>query len=273
MAETIDMIDQWPPTDGRWSKTNIDHHNMIRSLAITVRQLRNDLENMKLDNGRLKDEIIQLKRERDERVKTWATVANAAGPENTTNKTSELRLIAKMHDDMKERNRIDRNVIVSGLPEDADASVDSRSIDDLVSTLNIDSSKIKRKIRLRKKGVEPQPNRPSLVLIEFDESKLAENAVSNAKKLAETENFKRVYVRRDRTEVERTADSMAREECLKRNRALPHVVEGLPHLRYGIDKSNNKYYWGVRHGRPVKIKRNEGAGDGNDGQRNVDGAN
>lgn len=144
--ETIDMLDQWPPSDGRWTKTSQNHHNIIRNLANTVRQLRNDFDNMKFENNCLKSELEELKKERDRAknasVGDWATIPDAVLTDKTNTKKTELRLIAKMHEDMKERNKIEKILIVSGLPEDADQAIDVKSVEDLVTTLDIDASRI-----------------------------------------------------------------------------------------------------------------------------------
>lgn len=262
MVETVDMIDNWPQVDGRWNKPTQDLYGMMHSLAITVSQLRNDLNNMRIENARLKKELEDFKfdngRVNNNPDGAWGAIPEAVRTDKSISKKSELRLIAKLHNDMNERNKIDKNLIVSGLIEKNDQASDSHSIDELVEALAIDKNRIKRKFRLRKKGSEPQPDRPSLVLIEFDNSQTAEMAITNAKKLADLEKFKKVYVRRDKTAVEREAEAMMREECSRKNKALPLTVDGQPNLHYDIDpKSNKQFHWGVRRGRLVKIFQND----------------
>lgn len=71
---------------------------------------------------------------------------------------------------------------------------DGRLVDKLVAALNIDPKTVSRKARLRKKGEMANPDRPSQLLIEFADSKIAATAIANSKKLASSVDFRRVFI-------------------------------------------------------------------------------
>lgn len=170
-------------------------------------------------------------------------------------------MLAVVKTELRKEDRLLHNVIVSGLAEPegeyAKAEEDSK-VQNLLKELEIEATTVKRKKRLRKPGRNPDPLKPSLLLIEFNEQATVEKAVANAKKLAKTDEFRRVYVNRDRTEADRIAEANLRKERNEKNKSLPYVLDESSGLRHDLDeKTNKKYYWGIRGGELAKVFINE----------------
>ena len=175
------------------------------------------------------------------------------------NSDAQVLILTKLQVELEQRAKIDRNIIISGLAEkmgvelEAAVAAESDLVERHVRTLGIEPSKKKKKARLRKKNVAPDPSRPSQLLVEFEDCQTATTVITNCKKLASVTEFKKVYLNKDRTEVERRREACLREERNRLDAALLHEENG---LRFGLDESNNKrFYWGIRDSNIVKIFR------------------
>ena len=164
----------------------------------------------------------------------------------------------QVNDEIEQRARIEKNVIVSGLKEmcgvdeESARATDAQLVEKLVGVLGIDPKTVSRRARLRKRGVMPDPARPSQLLIEFVDSKSAAAAIVNSKKLASVPDFKRVYINKDLTEAARRRLAWLRADCKTRNQALPREENG---LRYDVDDENRRWFWGIRDMDVKKIYR------------------
>lgn len=217
--------------------------------SLPIHQLHRTIESL----GRKVDEIVvEREREKIDSI-SFASIAKK-------NTEAEIVLLGKVHAEFEQRNKLDSNIVICGLAEQRDDGAEDGMKDDglvtkLLRTLGVDSKKMKRKARLRKKGAIADPKRPSQLLIEFVDSESATAAISNAKKLANTPEFKNVYVRKDMTETERRFEAGLRTERNKRNAALPHESNG---LKYGLDESTQRrYYWCIRNMKLVKMEHRD----------------
>lgn len=171
---------------------------------------------------------------------------------------NELVLMTKMHSEIKKKENATRNLIVVGLPEvvtsNEEGVVEESNVDQLLRVLDINSTQVKRKFRLRKRGSTPNPNQPCPLLFELDNTQLVDKAITNSKKLRSINEFKKVYVNRDLTESERKFEAELRKRRNDENKKLPHVDEH--GRRYGINETTNqRYFWRVdRQGRLAQVE-------------------
>lgn len=232
------------------------------------------LEELKRSNADKSNEIVALTRrvegleaelkavkEREQAPSTSVVGSGTLSYASITSKNTdaEVLILSKVQAEINQRSRIEKNVVVSGLNELCDVddecarAEDGKLVEKLLKTLDIDSSKVKRRARLRKKDARPDPSKPAQLLIEFVDVQSASLAVANAKKLAKSSEFAKVYINKDRTEDERRVEASLRAERKKRNDELPHDRNG---LRFGRE-NDRCYYWGIRNLKLVKVFRND----------------
>ncbi|RNA14564.1 RNA-directed DNA polymerase from mobile element jockey [Brachionus plicatilis] len=263
MLDPIPLLESWPGLGpGNHSKSAEKHNYMIWSLATTVKELIKRIDDQ--------DRVIQEQKQLIETLTSNQTKQNEISAFSYSNlvasfgKKSEtdLVLLAKVHSELKEKSRIERNIIISGLDEcvgssDAEKELNEKAIvDEVLVELKISNDKVKRRTRLRKRGVENNdPSKPSLLLVEFTDSISKTMALANSPQLKRNTKFKNIYVNSDKTMAERAAEAQLRQKRNEMNRDLP-FTEGI--LRYGVNEKNNKrFYWGIRDGRLVQLEPRE----------------
>lgn len=100
---------------------------------------------------------------------------------------TDVVLLAKVHSELREKSRIERNIVISGLPESTGKDEDeiekneTAVVEQLLEDLKISKEKVKRRARLRKRGAAVEASsKPSLLLIEFVDSCSQTTALTNA---------------------------------------------------------------------------------------------
>ena len=224
--------------------------NAIRSFEEKiVKPLESKLSEIEAKLATKENEIKQ----RNELIKSLqAATAQSTPPINVWFKETkaEVHFLAKMRQEATERERIKKNVIISGLPETGGTESEKESndlakVDSLLNVLGLSRSTVSRQVRLKVHN----PN-AKLVLVEFNDVSLKEAALSRAGKLRNEPAFNRIFLNRDMTKAERVAEKELRDEPNKLNKALPDKdSEGRP-----CGKFNGKpFHWGVRSGELRRI--------------------
>ena len=178
---------------------------------------------------------------------------------NVKKTETEIVLLAKVRTELKEQARIERNIVISGLPESTgedNTEIEQNEkllVEELINELKIAPSKVKRHIRLKKRGASTENPKPNLLLIEFEDNNSQTTALSNASLLKNKYKFRTVYVNPDKTQAERAAEAKLRKTRNELNQALPNLSENGIH-RYGFRENNKKFYWGIRSGRLVQLE-------------------
>jgi hypothetical protein len=165
----------------------------------------------------------------------------------TKQSETEVVLLAKVKSELQSQSKIEKNVIVSGLPAGS-TEEDESQVNELLAVLGIEKEKVKRKTRLRKSAAVSlkRPTEPALLLIEFDDISTKSIAIENAKSFRKHHKFHGVYLNSDKTAAEREIDGKLRQERNKRNAKLPNVmtIRGKDR-RYGVESDGKKYFWGI----------------------------
>lgn len=151
-------------------------------------QLESSLNNLDKSPANLRDQINEILFEKENTNVGVLSYANIA----VKNTISEA-VVAKVSVQLDQLAKIERNVVVIGLLESENVNDERAQVVNLLRVLQIDASKVERKVRFLKKGVKPDPNkRPTQLLIEFKDAQTASLAVANGKQLARSKEFEKV---------------------------------------------------------------------------------
>jgi hypothetical protein len=176
---------------------------------------------------------------------------NAAARKPTA---AELQLLASARRERIEEERIKRNIIVSGIREsgandDEKKLNDDAVVNDIVSTLGIDSACVVNHNRIRTNRSNAS-ERPDLIRIEFASDNDRTKALSRSVNLKSLDRFKSVYLNRDMTRLERMNEKNCRDQRNELNSKLTEKDSaGRPRGKLG----DRLFYWGVRSGQLRRI--------------------
>jgi hypothetical protein len=230
---------------------------MIKALAILVKDLKAELDEQKKIVEEQKKEIEKLTREKTTPALTYASLV-ASSPKKSE---SDIVLLAKVHNELKEKKRIERNIVISGLPESTGKDEneikekENEIVEEILTELNVSLESALRHTRLRRRGARPEENaQPSLLLIELRSIDAQNVALANTRTLRDNPRFNKIYINPDKTFTERMSEAHLRNKRNELDSALPNVSNnGL--IRYGIENENNKrFYYGIRVGHIVPLE-------------------
>ena len=210
------MLTRFPGLRGKQSITSKKHHSWLKEIAIETASLHEDLKKqskkiktLEKSNEELNSKLVQLESSLNNLDKSPANLRDQINEilfekENTNvgvlsyaniavkNTISEA-VVAKVSVQLDQRAKIERNVVVIGLLESENVNDERAQVVNLLRVLQIDASKVERKVRFLKKGDKPDPNkRPTQLLIEFKDAQTASLAVANGKQLARSKEFEKV---------------------------------------------------------------------------------
>ena len=178
----------------------------------------------------------------------------------TSQKTTkdQQRFLSLVGRDNKIKSRIENNILITGIKENKmNPDADNEIVEKVLSALEIDSSNVKNKKRIKRKNPNDGKGVPlkpfELIIVEFKKNSTQSKALLNSKNLKENDELKHIYINRDKTEVERLFDRDQRLERNRRNDLLTHQVVGNPRLRYSIRQDKSIFYWRIRNLELYKI--------------------
>jgi len=265
------LLPNWQVPPGNTSQTTIKHHECLKDIIEVLVFLKNE--------GARKDETIKMLENRctalEAQVQQLANKTQTGpsggfsyseavmGKKHVVNE-SEVVLLATVAREAKQRESIERNIIISGLPESAEADETKRNhderkvVEELLAVLKVEKEKIKRVKRIRNNGnVERTANaalaKPNIVLVELDSSATQSIAISNTRKLRNDDRFKHVFVNKDRTHSERVFEKKLREKRNALNNELEHTEEVHGRQRKFGTENGRRYFWDIRNGAVVRV--------------------
>lgn len=292
MSNPIELVDSWPSLgSGNHSDGTKRHHDWIKSLSISFKLLQakftvleiqikdqeskiekheNKIEEQKIEINEQKLLIDELKSssqpERNSSVSKATFSSILQGNKKKTE--AEMVMFTQVSNEFKERDRIEKNIIIYGVTESTSENLveriaeDQNKVEKILEKLGVDKIKSKRVARLKPLN-RPQQNenqtstntieRPSLLMVEMVDIESKQLVLSKSRELFNNEEFKNVFVSQDRTVTERTLDKKLRDERKERNSKLPNVetINGIS-LRYKIE-NGKRWYWGIRGDRLVFV--------------------
>jgi hypothetical protein len=220
MSNPIDLIDDWPSIgSGKHSELTKRHDDWIKQLAIELKKLQSELAATRLENRQLKESLIELRNAKENPTKSPSFTEIIS--KESSNSSTMRTIVRNVRNELKSETRIEKNIVVSGIPEVNGDEGDEVAIKELLTALSFDTTRsvIKSK-RLRKKNpVEAvQSPSPPRILIEFADRETQELALKNARNLRSLAKFDKVYINRDKTDAVRKEEAKLRRERNKRNK-------------------------------------------------------
>lgn len=202
---------------------------------------KKEIEQIKKEGGgrEATQENLQLRKEMDSIRKE---IANK-GKEEVRKEMGKDKKIVEIESKVEdiERERRKRNIVFYNMQESEESEAERRYREDeekcgkiFVEELGIQDLKIDKLIRLGKR-IEGK-NRPLLVKLGTEEEK--RSILQRASKLRHSTNFRRVYISRDMTEVERAREKKLREELMakRRNEEAQFIIRRGKIIKVGTDR-------------------------------------
>ena len=167
----------------------------MKEISDKVTELQNQMVVMKMDRDTLMARIETLE------GKAENAREGLKGVEEGMIKTKE-EIKEEMRNDIREKEERSKNIVVYGV-EESEASEgeqrkedDKKQVEEMTRSIKVELGEFEVKFRAGKKKDDGKP-RPMVVRIEEEE--MRERILSNARKLAKTEKWRRVFVAPDMT--------------------------------------------------------------------------
>ncbi|RMZ97673.1 hypothetical protein BpHYR1_002801 [Brachionus plicatilis] len=269
-----DLIQHWPtcpPAATLMAKTQHTWLQQLSSAMTTmqtrIRILEDENKSQAIELVSLRTEVNELNKKTTETVTTTANVTFASMIQNNGKKSeADMVSFTKMAQEFKERERIENNVIISGLEESTNdneeekSEEDQRKVEAILETLGVNKTKCKRiarmKARRRVETVSEEQataTRPALIIVELKDKESKQVVLTKSRDLGRTTQFKHIYINQDRTLSERALERHLRETKKQRNSQLPEeITENGVTLRYKIE-NGKRWFWGIRNGNVVWV--------------------
>lgn len=277
MSNPIDLVDKWPSLgSGNHSDGTKRHHDWIKSLSVSFKLLQAKFNILEIKNKDQESKIEEQNNKINEQQQQINELKSLSQTERTSpapratfssilqgNKKTEAEMVmfTQVSHEFKEREKIEKNIIIYGVAESTCENADERNADDqdkvekILETLGVDKSKSKRVARLKSRNKQQQtenqtsaitPERPTMLIVEMTDIESKQMVLAKSRELFNNEEYKNVYVSQDRTATERTLDKKLRDERKERNSKLPHEekIHGIS-LRYKLE-NGKRWYWGIR---------------------------
>jgi hypothetical protein len=245
----LDFLKQenWPKLgSGSHSQTTKDIHNWCSQLSSVFLELYERVRNLETEKAS-NDSIIQnLKTEINNAANSsksiceWTQIVK----QGRQNKKPTEQLVATnvAINELDERKRRAKNVIIYGVTESTNETIEMKQKDDESKIneifISIDQENVKPKFfrRLRSKT----SGKPGPILVELAEDNLRNKILASAKKLRSNEEQKSIYISPDLTEAQRLQDFNLRAERNKMNAQR---------------KPDDPFWFGIRGNQIVKFKK------------------
>lgn len=227
----------------------VQHEDMKQMLSI-IEGLQTQINELKLAKAlpstdtnsinEMKKDIASLKSVNDKPIDYKSLFdSEKKSPDNQL-------FISSMNKEIKEKSRIENNIVISGIKAD-DTNSDQNKVTEILNILDIEYKTVKKFRRIYRKKQTTKSGEAlkefELVVVEFNDISNKIKAIDNSKKLKGIKD--NVYINADKTEAEREYEMSLRHERNKRNIALPHQSVSNPRHRYGIRKDKSLYYWAI----------------------------
>lgn len=237
-------------------------NNWLKELTKEFALMKEKVLTLEKQNAELREELTKLKNSESTVKSNGGNVAPLSFSNmvkrNQRETETELVLLNKAAKEINERNKIEKNVIISGLESINDGTDEEKSkkekdaVEKIVEYLGTSLTKVEKITKVSKSSVYNE-NKKLIYQIELKDIETKKAMLSNAKKLSTSENFKNIYLNSDKTAAERALDRELRKERKKRNEKLPEEkIENGKKLRYKIE-NGKRWYWGIRNERLVLV--------------------
>jgi len=240
------LIANWVTPPERTADVTKRHDEHIKDLIELCVYLKSENDRKEKRIASLESRLNGiLEHEKQKPVASFSDVVKRKGQITT----DEAFLLAGVAREQNDKERRLGNVVISGLPEsnDSDATKreehDRKSVEELVEFLQVEKKYVRkvRRVKSVRTATENANSRPTIVIAYID--MYAESVIKKARTLKQSERFKDVYVREDRTLAERIVDKKLRDECKAKNGVLESTftVNGVQR-KCGVENGKHFYY-------------------------------
>lgn len=159
-------------------------------------------------------------------------------------KSEESRVMrASVTKVVNEIKSIEKNVVITGLPDNDNTVEDTRLVNDILGQLNMRESSVKNIRRIKGKRIgDSGGQRHGKIVVELVDLESKQEIIRKASKLKDTD-YKAVYINSDESASERELEFNLRK---KRNEMNSSLEYGDGRQRYGKTNDNKKFYYGIR---------------------------
>ena len=232
MQHLFDQLINWPDPKGSTSDAHKTHHSWLKTIIGHIQQLDERVKALEVDNA-AKQLVIDEQATTISNMSTTNTVKPNRGWEKAT-------IMADLRQELKQVKTKENNIIISGLSE----LNFKEQIVAVLKEVGVGDANTVRKEKLRTN------TKTGLAVVEFSDINAKLKAVKNARLLRNDERFKGIYLNSDKTQSERIAEKLVRDEVKQRNAKLPHKdKENRP---FDIEK-DEKFRWVAGSNKPRKL--------------------
>ncbi len=248
MEEEIAILEDWDSVPNATSDVSKKLHKYVMALVKIVKDQQKTIEEMKKQLNNNQANSNEAPRQ------TWASMFSGDKKDEGT-----MVMMASMNREISEKERIQNNVVITGIGYSEDDTVDKEKVDKVLQILKLERSKVKSQRRI--KTARNEGNALDKIVVTFNNISDKYTALANAKSLRQTADLSKVYVNPDKTQCERTHDRNLRAIRNERNKNLTHEgdnTEGGRHrysIKTGGPNNGKKFYWGIRGGSLREIFR------------------
>ncbi|CAF0917391.1 unnamed protein product [Brachionus calyciflorus] len=116
MSDPLALLDNWPSTgQGNHSDLTKRHHDWFKSLTAAIKSLQLNVDEQELTISRQQNEINQLKNAAKSSTSGPFSYSEVAG-KNIQKTDAEIFILSRVHAELKEKSKIENNIIINGLP-------------------------------------------------------------------------------------------------------------------------------------------------------------
>ena len=232
MQHLFDQLINWPDPKGTTSDAHKTHHSWLKTIVGHIQLLDQRVKALEIDNAAKQRTI-------DEQATTISNLSttNAAKSNRGWEKAT---IMADFRQELKQAKTKENNIIISGIKE----LNFNDQIDAVLDAVGVGDASITRKEKLRTK------TKTDMVVVEFSDINAKLKAVKNARSLRNNARFNGIYLNSDKTQSERVAEKLVRDEVKQLNAKLPSKDDGNRH--YDIEKGE-KFRWVAGSTKPRKL--------------------
>ena len=204
------------------SKSHQDSNITLHDIKEIIENSKADiLDTMKKENERIFNQLSLLIKRVDEVEKRTALLEQRCNLETKTLDSTSIL------DEMKDRLRRKKGLVISGLPEPVEGSVNERKEADKIkirSLLNDLCDQTDDSISRMHRIGRQQPDKPRLLRIVFRDEDDAKDVLYKAKELRNMPVYANIFINPDLTPSQREANKKLREEVKRRRTSGEDVI-------------------------------------------------
>lgn len=241
----------WPSCPHQAADITKTHNSWLRQLCSKLKELEEKVNLLEKENVNLKNELNKKTNESNVNGISFSAMLEKKGPKND----AELMIMSKTANELNERKKIEKNIVICGCDETIDDDLEKRieadklKVEGILEAIGVDKRKCKKitRIATRRINTNEQIGKSNKIIVEMVDVESKKFVLKNAKSLSCSNEYKSVYINSDKTRAERELNKRLRIERNERNKHLPiEIIENGKTMKYKLI-NDKKFYWGIRN--------------------------